>query len=147
MQNMQKLNMQNNCLIKPQYLRSLGHKVTPLVNYKSLSLTQRPRDSHYREVCQCHEMWDVMESPKQILSELAWLWHAVHHNADILRRVPKPVYLQGTQGEPKVESQSAKILAYNIGGGCSPLSGDGSSIPSAWHVCSPEFLFSWTRCE
>lgn len=65
MENTQKLNIQNNCLITPQYLRSLGHEVTPL-NCKSLSSSQRPRDSHYGDVHGWHEMWD---GPKQMLME------------------------------------------------------------------------------
>lgn len=135
---MQKLNMQNNCFIIPRYLRSLGHRVTPLVNYKSLSLSQRPRDCHYREVCQCQETRDGMETPKQILTELTWLWHVVHRSADILRWVPKPVCSQWTEGERKVKSQPAKNSVY----GCSPISGDGSGNPSGICTCA-----AWRSCS
>lgn len=116
---MQKLNMQNNCLIIPQYLRSLGHKITPLVNCKSLSLTH-PETlimEKYVNVMECGMAWKV-------LTELSWLWHHVHCNADILGWVPKPAYMQWNQAEPKVKSQPAKKLAR----GCSPVSGNGWSI-------------------
>lgn len=51
MQNIQKLNSQNNCLITAKYLRSLGHEATPSLNYKSLSSPQRPRDPCNRDIC------------------------------------------------------------------------------------------------
>jgi len=49
-------------------------------------------------------MCDGIESLKQILTELEWLWYAVHYHADILRWVSNLVYIWCTKVEPKAKS-------------------------------------------